>query len=146
MEDTWASRDLPVLEAVADRIDRLFRPGGGYPEAWQIADSTGMEILDVVTALNALNGTYIKLRTEVTTPSKWHITDVTPAARRAVGQWPTGASLVERLASGISQAAEQEQDPEQKRRLRSVARELGGAAKAIAINVASEMLEHRLPH
>jgi hypothetical protein len=28
----------------------------------------------------------------------------------------------------------------------AVARELGGAAKTIAINVASEILEHRLPH
>jgi hypothetical protein len=71
---------------------------------------------------------------------------VTPEARRAVGQWPTGGSLIERLAMGISQAAEHEKDPEQKRRLLSVAHELGGAVKAIAINVASEILEHRLPH
>ena len=71
---------------------------------------------------------------------------MTPRARREVGQWPTGEGLVERLAAGISQAADQEQDPEQKRRLALVARELAGAAKAIAINVASEILEHRLPH
>jgi hypothetical protein len=45
-----------------------------------------------------------------------------------------------------SQAAEQEQDPEKKRRLLSAARELGGTAEAIAINVVSEILEHRLPH
>ena len=144
MEDTWASRDLPVLEAVASQVDGLFRTGG-YPEARDIAASTGMEILDVVTALDALDGLYIKLR-KVLQPSMWHITGVTPAARRAVGQWPTGESLVGRLADGISHAAEQEKDPEQKRRLQSVARELGGAAKTIAINVATEMLEHRLPH
>lgn len=143
MDDTWASRDLPVLEAVATRIDGLLT--GGYPEAWEIADSTGMEILDVVAALIALDGTYIELRRGLTS-AKWHIAGVTPAARRAVGQWPTGASLVERLAAGISEAAEREQDPERKRRLLSVARELGGAAKMIAINVASEILEHRLPH
>jgi len=143
MEDTWASRDLPVLEAVAARIDELFT--GGYPEAWEIAESTGMEVLDVVAALNALDGTYIELRKGLT-PPKWHIVGVTPAARRAVGQWPTGASFVDRLAAGISEAAEQEENPEQKRRLLSVARGLGGAAKTIAINVASEILEQRLPH
>lgn len=143
MEDTWASRDLPVLEAVAARIDGFISTG--YPEAWEIAESAGMEILDVVTALDALDGTYIKLRRGLA-PPKWHIVGVTPAARRAVGQWPTGASLVERLAAGLSEAAEQEKDPEQKRRLLAVARELGGAAKTIAINVASEILEHRLPH
>jgi len=47
---------------------------------------------------------------------------------------------------GISRAAEQESDPEQKRRLVMVARGLGGTAKAIAVNVASEILEHHLPH
>lgn len=45
----------------------------------------------------------------------------------------------------MTDAAERESDPEQKRRLMTVARELGGAAKAIAVNVASVFLEHRLP-
>ncbi len=44
------------------------------------------------------------------------------------------------------QAVEKEADPERKRRLLAVARELGGAAKSITINVASEILKHRLPH
>ena len=116
MEDTWVSRDLPVLEAVVSQIDELPRTNS-YPEAVDIADCTGMQILDVA-----------------------------PEARRAVGQWPTGQSLIERLAAGISQAAEHEKNPERKRRLLSVARELGGAVKAIAINVASEILEHRPRH
>lgn len=71
---------------------------------------------------------------------------VTAEARRVVGQWPTGESLVDQLAAGIEHAAEKEADPEQRRRLLAVARGLGGAAKTIAINVASEILEHRLPH
>ena len=44
------------------------------------------------------------------------------------------------------QAIGKEADPERKRRLLAVARELSGAAKSIAINVASEILELRLPH
>jgi hypothetical protein len=144
MEDTWVSRDLPVLDAAASQIDQLFRTGT-YPEARDIADRTGLETRDVSAALNALDGHYIELRKGLE-PSRWHVVGVTPAARRAVGQWPTGESLVERLAAGISHAAEEEKDPEQKRRLAAVARELGGAARAIAINVASEILEHRLPH
>jgi hypothetical protein len=55
MEDTWASRDLPVLDAVAGEIDQLFRTGT-YPEARDIADSTGLEVQDVTAALNALDG------------------------------------------------------------------------------------------
>jgi hypothetical protein len=144
MEDTWASRELPVLEAVVSKIDKLFSTGE-YPEAIDIADCAAMQILDVVAALNALDGDYIALHRSME-PSRWHITSVTPQARRAVGQWPTGENMIERLAAGLSKAAEQEKDPEQRRRLLAVARELGGAAKAIAINVATEMLEHRLPH
>src|SRR5271168_4341137 len=132
MEDTWASRELPVLEAVVSKIDKLFSTGE-YPEAIDIADCAAMQILDVVAALNALDGDYIALHRSME-PSRWHITSVTPQARRAVGQWPTGENMIERLAAGLSKAAEQEKDPEQRRRLLAVARELGGAAKAIAIN------------
>jgi hypothetical protein len=144
MEDSWVSRDLPVLNAVVGQIDELPRTHS-YPDAADIAASTGLEALDVAAALNALDGGYIELQ-KSGGPASWHVTSVTPAARRAVGQWPTGESLIEQLTSGLSRAAEQETDPEQKRRLVAVARGLGGAAKAIAINVASEMLEHRLPH
>ena len=144
MEDTWASRDLPVLDAVVSQVDELL-PTGDIPEAIDIGDATGLEIQEVVTALNALHGEYLELHKALEL-SGWFITSVTPAARRAVGQWPTGENLIERLAIGINQAAEQETDPEQKRRLKAVARELGGAVKTTAINVASEILEHRLPH
>ena len=144
MEDTWASRDLPVLDAVVSQVDELL-PAGDVPEAIDIADATGLEIPEVATALSALAGDYIELHKALEL-SGWFITSVTPAARRAVGQWPTGENLIDRLAAGISQAAEEESDPEQKRQLKGVARELGGAAKAIAINVASQILEHQLPH
>jgi hypothetical protein len=46
---------------------------------------------------------------------------------------------------GQPQAAGKEAAPDRKRRLLAVARELGSAAKSITINVASEILEHRLP-
>ena len=144
MDETWASRDLPVLDAVVSQLDDLL-PKGDVPEAIDIATATGMEIAEVITALNALDGHYIELH-KALEPSGWFVTSVTPTARRAVGQWPTGENLIERLAAGISRAAEEEPDPEQKRRLKTVARELGGAAKTIAINVASEILEHRLLH
>ena len=79
-------------------------------------------------------------------PEGWFVTGVASAARREVGQWPTGESFIERLAGRIAEAAEQEADPERKQRLRAVASELGGAAKAIAINLASQMLGTQLPH
>jgi hypothetical protein len=67
-------------------------------------------------------------------------------AWRAVGQWPTGESLIERLAAGIAEAAETEPDPERKRTFKMVARELGGMTKAIAVNVASQLNGHQVVH
>jgi hypothetical protein len=68
---------------------------------------------------------------------------VTPGARRAVGQWPTGESLVDRLAAGVAEAAEHEPDPERKRALKAAASGLGGMARAVVVNVATQMIEHK---
>jgi len=144
MEDTWASRELPVLEVVVSQVDEVAATGG-YPEAEDVADYTGMPLADVLTALNALDGDFIALHRSMD-PSGWYVTSVTSLARRSVGQWPTGENLIGRLTAGLAQAAEQEEDPERKKKLMLVARELGGAVKTIAINVATEVLEHRLPH
>jgi hypothetical protein len=100
MDDIWASRDLPVLDAVVSQVDELLVKGN-MPDAADIAAATGMEITEVVTALTALDGHFIDLR-KTFEPSGWFVTNVTPEARRAVGQWPTGENLIERLAAGIS--------------------------------------------
>jgi len=84
MEDTWASRDLPVLDAVVSQFDELSRTGA-CPDAADIAASTGLEIIAVIAALNALDGEYVTVRRPLE-PSSWDVTSVTPAARRAVGQ------------------------------------------------------------
>jgi hypothetical protein len=145
MKATWASRDLPVLEAAVRLFEEMYT-AGLMPDAADIASATGLDALDVAKALDALDGEYLDLQRTGGDLSSWFVGSITPDARRAVGQWPTGESLIDQLAAGISQAAEREPDPEQKTRLRAVARELAGAAKTIAVNVASEMLEHRLPH
>jgi hypothetical protein len=146
MEETWSSRDLPVLDAV---VQLLEESPGGLLLGEQVVKRTGMDPADVERAVWALNPDYVILGHQLAAEggiSTQVVDGVTAEARRIVGQWPTAESLIDRLATGIAQSAEQETDPEQKRRLREVARGLGGAAKTIAINVASEMIEHRLPH
>jgi hypothetical protein len=141
MEDTWAGRDLPVLDAVVAALEEDFRV-----TAAQIAAATGIPADDVVKAFYALQGTYTgQVQTRLGGgPNAFFLNEVTADARRAVGQWPTAESIIEKLASGIAQAAERESDPEQGRRMLAVAQELGGAMKGIAANVASDFLEHRL--
>jgi hypothetical protein len=146
MEETWSSRDLPVLDTVVQLLDEF--PGGSLLGG-QIVKRTRMDPSDVERAVWALSPDYVLLGRQLAAEGgidTQMVDGVTAEARRIVGQWPTGESLVGRLAAGIEQAAEKETDPEQKRRLLAVARGLGGAAKSIAINVASEILEHRLPH
>ena len=109
MEDTWVSRDLPVLEAAV----RLLDGGAWEVTVAEIADETGLDLKTVDRALEALTGPYVAEYQRLATggvPDTWSVTKVTAAARRVVGQWPTAESLAERLAAAFSEAADVEQD------------------------------------
>jgi hypothetical protein len=88
MADTWASRDLPVLRAVVRRLDET----GAYAvTVAEIADESGIDTEVVAKSLDALNGPYVAKYQKLLTggdPGPWYVTEVTPAARRVVGQWP----------------------------------------------------------
>lgn len=139
MEDTWAPRDLPVLDATVRLLDTSF-----FPRVRDIAAAAGMDIETTARALVALDGTYLDLSTGIGSAASWHVNAVSAEARRAVGQWPTAESLITRLAEAFSAAAEQEPDPEKKSRLRSIAGMLGGAGRQIAVEVAARVVEHQM--
>jgi hypothetical protein len=107
-----------------------------------IAQQTGLELADVARALDAMDPTYVDFRKTETggDPRFWYVHKVTPAARREVGQWPTPASLVDRMATAFDQAADRETDPSQQDRLRMAARLLGDAARQAAIEVAASVI------
>jgi hypothetical protein len=144
MDSTWGSRELPVLEAVIADFDRV-PEGGGWPDGEDIAASTGLSVADVGAALLALDGQYITVVRSGTAGS-WHVTAVTPDARRAAGQWPSAEDLVEQLAARIGEAAERETDPERKQRFKAVARGLGGVAKDVAVSFVTAYLERLTSH
>lgn len=139
MQPTWFERDLPVLDAVVAMREE--RAGPAVNEG-AIAQATGFDLADVKRALEALNGRYVELSRDL---SGFWVYAVTEDARRAVGQWPTGESLVNQLVEGLTAAAEAESDPEQQNRLRQVAGFLVGAGRTIAINVASAIVQHQIP-
>jgi hypothetical protein len=68
------------------------------------------------------------------------ITEVTAAARRVVGQWPSAENMAERLAVAFSEAADEEPDPERKSRLRQIASFLGETGKDIAAEVLAKVI------
>ena len=146
MESTWARRDLPVLDLIVRALEEVHYGGDPeYPDTENLSEGTGLDETTVAAALQALDGEYITLR-QTSRPGVEYVTAVTPAARRAVGQWPSPENLVDQLAARIGDAAEQEPDPERKSRLQSVARGLTGIARSVAVNVLSAYADGTLPH
>jgi hypothetical protein len=62
---------------------------------------------------------------------------VTERARRELGAWPSPDTLVDQLAAALSEAADEESEPERKSRLRQAADVVGGMARDVAVAVIS---------
>jgi hypothetical protein len=140
MDDTWASRDLPVLDAAV----RLLEDDSEVKVA-DIAAQTGLDGGTVAASLDALEGEYVvEVHRTMGDPSVWTITRITATARRAVGEWPTPESLVDQLAAASAVAAVKEPDSEKKGRLRQVAGFLGSAGRDVATDVVSKVIGHAL--
>ena len=123
----------------------LDEPGHYFVAVYDIAERTGLDKMDVARALDALEGPYIADYQRLITggdPTNWHVDRVTEAARRAVGQWPTPESLVDRLVQGLNQAAERDTDPARKRRLREAATVLGETARGVVTEVVAKVIVH----
>ena len=142
MEDTWVSRDLPVLDALVRLLDK----GAWEATVADLAAETGLDSKAVDRALEALQGPYVVEYKRLATggiPDLWSVTEVTAAARHVVGQWPTAESLAARLAEAFSEAAEEEKDPERKSRLRQLASFLGETGKDLAAEVMAKVIMHQ---
>jgi hypothetical protein len=139
MESTWETRELPVLEAAIRYFDdHPMQPG---PTVADIAQRTRLEEWDVFRAVQALSPTHLELKLYAAggRPGPHRILRVTDQARRAVGQWPSADTIVDRLVQGLIDAADQEPDEQKKSRLRSVAEGLGGFARDVAVGVISSV-------
>jgi hypothetical protein len=144
VEDTWTSRDLPVLEAVV----RLLDEGARHVWVRDIAGATGLEPVDVGRAFRALEGPFIDdvvPMPGLVSPNDWAVSSVTAEARYAVGQWPTPESLVERLADAFNEAADRESDEKRRGRIREIAGMLTGSLREFAVGVAAEVVARKIP-
>jgi hypothetical protein len=140
VDDTWVSRDLPVLDAIVRVFDQPERYDLRIPELIRLC---GLPETDVHAALRVLadasppfiTGTGVE---ETTYPLV--VSGATERARRAVGQWPTAERLVSQLAEGFSAAAERETDPEKKRWLREAAKMVGGTGKDMVTEIVAKLI------
>lgn len=90
MDSTWENKDLPVLAAAAEELDREH-----VTDPDTIARATGLEYEQVQRALRALSSEEPPLL-QVRGRASGDITVVyglTGEARRRVGAWPTPESL-----------------------------------------------------
>ncbi|MGE5136762.1 MAG: hypothetical protein ACM32E_28180 [Gemmatimonadota bacterium] len=135
MEDTWWSRDLPVLDATVKLFQRQ-----DFVEVGELARATGFEVTDVAQALLDMRYVYVSEIQSMGPKDQWCITGVTAKARRAVGQWPTPENVVARLAEAFTAAAEQEPDSERRSKLRAVGGFLAETGKDFAAEVVAKVI------
>jgi hypothetical protein len=137
VHDTWAGRDLPVLDATVSLLEESY-----MVTVSDIAARTGLDDAAVARALEALDPVYLDFRKTTTggDPTFWYVLKVTPAARQAVGQWPTAESLIAALARELTASAQQEQDAERKGLLTYAARLVGDTLRDVSVRAAHSVL------
>jgi hypothetical protein len=137
VQDTWAARDLPVLDATIGLLEESY-----MVTVTDIAARTGLDEAAVAKALEALDPVYVDFRKTTTggDPTFWYVLKVTPAARQAVGQWPTAESLIEALTRELTAAGQQEQDAERKGLLAYAARLVGDTLRDVTVRAAESVL------
>lgn len=137
MDSTWENRDLPVLAAVAEELDREHATD---PDT--IARATGFEYEQVQRALRALSSEeppllQVRVRGGGDISIVWGITG---EARRRVGAWPTADSLAARLVEALGEAAEQTPNPQERTRLQEAGKALANIGQAALAGVIANAL------
>jgi hypothetical protein len=137
VHDTWAARDLPVLNATVALLEDSY-----LVTVADIATRTGLHEPDVARALEALDPGYVDFRKTTTggDPKFWYVLKVTPDARRVVGQWPTAQTLVDQLAAEVSTQARAEEDGERQGLLVYAARLIGDTLRDPMVRAAAKVL------
>lgn len=138
MEMTWYARELPVLVAAIEFLEK--HDYGLLPEATDLAPIVGLDVMDVAKALKLMDGEFIRTSTSLAGLRTITVHEVYPAGRRAAGQWPTAELVAQQLVAGLEQAAEAEPDPEKKSRLKQTAVFLGSSGKDLLINIAASVI------
>lgn len=134
LEDRWASRDLPVLISVAKALDAS---PGRILQAEAIVDTTGLERDAVISALIALNNTYIIGEPMILMGrgvADFTTSALTERGLRAAGLWPDGET-VDALVDALRQAEEATDDPDEKTLIRRAAGAVGSISKSLMTDV-----------
>lgn len=143
MENTWAARDLPVLDAMVKYLDEA--AGASFPELRDISGLVELEVVEVGKAALALESAHlIELGKSAGGHGTWYVKQVSGEARRLVGQWPTAEQFVDEVAQRLQDAADEEPDAERRGRLRELASSAGGAARTVFVDVTAAVISRQM--
>ena len=100
LDETWTSRELPVLEYLVQRFEDPDVPDIQATEIVKSLDLPPAEVARSLRKLSEASPPYVEVippAAEVRDPDM--VFNVTERARRAVGQWPTAESVAELVRS-----------------------------------------------
>lgn len=145
LEDTWTTRDLPVLRAVARALDET----GSTVKVHTLTRLPELQNMDPDTcrrALVALEDEYLLINwsNRHTGPGLGVIGRMTPAARRATGLWPSPESVTDRMLTALDEQIDAAQDPERKSKLVKVRDSLLGAGRDLMVDVVGAVVSKSL--
>jgi hypothetical protein len=69
-----------------------------------------------------------------------HLVAVYERTRRELGSWPSAPTLVDEIVAALIAAAEIEEEPERKGRLRAAAETIGGIARDLSVAVVAAQI------
>lgn len=138
IESTWTTRDLPILRGALRRLDA----GEHFPSLEDVRAETGLDVAQMRAGLKALEAAwppYIEVSYTMAGPDRvgGHVKNVSERARRELGAWPSAETLVDRLAAALAEAADAEDEPERKGKLRAAGDALASFARDVAVSVVS---------
>lgn len=145
MEDTWFSRDLPVLDIAVQICD--LRNGGPAFVSEVVDNLEGQEVVpspqEVRKAFTAIRPLFETVSAETDELGIEALSYPTPEARRYVGAWPEPHQLAERVVAELERQAEAETDPKKKSWLKSVIKGTGQAGREIAVDVMASVIKQQ---
>lgn len=138
MDSTWENRDLLVLTALVEELDREHAT-----DSDTLARATGLEYEQVQRALRALS--YEEPPLFQLGPRRGGgdislVFGATGEARRRVGAWPTPENLAGRIVEALGEAADRAPSPQERTRLQEAVKALGNVGQAALAGVIANAL------
>lgn len=137
LDDTWQTRDFPVLLEVARQADR--QPQRLWLSITQVAEATGLSKDDVRTAAHWLAEAGL-VQVDRRADSVVAFRGITVEARTKVGLWPTPQVAADRLVAALRQAVEEAATPEEKTKRQKALSSLLEGGRDFIVSVAAGVL------